>query len=130
MRARHGGKGVSEQSYYRWRREYGGLKVAQARRLRYADTPAFLDVTSVISQYELDRGIAADASFSSGSDLLSLGGDARYIERPTITFAPLKGPNLWARNHWHSVSMDTLTLPVTRADPGSAACLMDRPRGT
>ena len=24
--------GVSEQSYYRWRREYGGLKVDQARR--------------------------------------------------------------------------------------------------
>ena len=26
--------GVSEQSYYRWRREYGGLKVDQVRRLR------------------------------------------------------------------------------------------------
>lgn len=25
---------VSEQSYYRWRREYGGLKVDQARRLK------------------------------------------------------------------------------------------------
>ncbi len=28
------GIGVSEQSYYRWRREYGGLKVDQARRLK------------------------------------------------------------------------------------------------
>ena len=28
------GLGVSEQSYYRWRREYGGLKVDQARRLK------------------------------------------------------------------------------------------------
>jgi len=26
--------GVSERSYYRWRREYGGLKVDQARRLK------------------------------------------------------------------------------------------------
>jgi transposase-like protein len=26
--------GVSEQSYYRWRREYGGLKVDQARKLK------------------------------------------------------------------------------------------------
>jgi len=26
--------GISEQSYYRWRREYGGLKVDQVRRLR------------------------------------------------------------------------------------------------
>jgi len=26
--------GISEQSYYRWRKEYGGLKVNQARRLK------------------------------------------------------------------------------------------------
>ena len=25
---------MSEQSYYRWRREYGGLKVDQGRRLK------------------------------------------------------------------------------------------------
>jgi putative transposase len=28
------GLGVSEQSYYRWRRAHGGLKVDQARRLK------------------------------------------------------------------------------------------------
>ena len=26
--------GISEQSYYRWRREYGGLKVSQAKRMK------------------------------------------------------------------------------------------------
>ena len=26
--------GISEQTYYRWRREYGGMKVSQARRLK------------------------------------------------------------------------------------------------
>ena len=26
--------GVSEQSYYKWRREYGGLKIDQAKRLK------------------------------------------------------------------------------------------------
>jgi transposase-like protein len=26
--------GISEQTYYRWRKEYGGLKVSQARRLK------------------------------------------------------------------------------------------------
>lgn len=25
--------GIAEQTYYRWRREYGGLKVSQARRM-------------------------------------------------------------------------------------------------
>ncbi len=28
------GLGVSEQTYYRWRREYGGTKVTQAKRLK------------------------------------------------------------------------------------------------
>lgn len=29
--------GVSEQTYYRWRREYGGMQVEQAKRLRNLD---------------------------------------------------------------------------------------------
>ena len=29
---------VSEESYYRWRKEYGGLKVDQARRLKDLET--------------------------------------------------------------------------------------------
>jgi putative transposase len=28
------GLGISEQTYYRWRKEYGGLKVTQAKRLK------------------------------------------------------------------------------------------------
>jgi len=28
------GLSISEQSYYRWRREYGGLRVDQAKRLK------------------------------------------------------------------------------------------------
>jgi len=28
------GLGVTEQTYYRWRKDYGGMKVSQARRLK------------------------------------------------------------------------------------------------
>jgi putative transposase len=28
------GLGIAEQTYYRWRREYGGLKLDQAKRLK------------------------------------------------------------------------------------------------
>jgi len=28
------GFGVSEQTYYRWRREYGGMKTTQAKRMK------------------------------------------------------------------------------------------------
>ena len=27
-------EGISEQTYYRWRREYGGMKASQAKRLK------------------------------------------------------------------------------------------------
>lgn len=30
--------GVTEQSFYRWRRKYGGLEVSEARRLRELET--------------------------------------------------------------------------------------------
>lgn len=30
--------GVSEQTFYRWRREYGGLRMDQARRLKQLET--------------------------------------------------------------------------------------------
>jgi len=30
--------GVTEQTYYRWRKEYGGMKVEQARRLKELET--------------------------------------------------------------------------------------------
>jgi transposase-like protein len=26
--------GITEQTYYRWRKEYGGMKISQARRLK------------------------------------------------------------------------------------------------
>jgi transposase-like protein len=28
------GLGISEQSYYRWRKEYGGMKISQAKRMK------------------------------------------------------------------------------------------------
>jgi putative transposase len=28
------GLGITEQTYYRWRKDYGGMKVSQARRRR------------------------------------------------------------------------------------------------
>ena len=35
--------GITEQTYYRWRREYGGMKVSQARRLKRAVADLTLD---------------------------------------------------------------------------------------
>ena len=32
--------GVTEQTYYRWRKEYGGMRVEQAKRLKELETAA------------------------------------------------------------------------------------------
>ncbi len=64
-------------------------------KLRYAETPVFVDVTSVISQYSVEGQINLGATLNNplagGSDTQSVGGIGRYIDRPTITYAPLSG---------------------------------------
>jgi hypothetical protein len=63
-------------------------------KLRYADTPVFLDVSSVISQYELSREVNASLAWDlpmPGETAQTLGGSGLYAERPTITYVPLIG---------------------------------------
>lgn len=52
--------GVSEQSYYRWRREYGGLKLDQAKRLK--DLERENDrLKKAVSELTLDKLILKEA---------------------------------------------------------------------
>ncbi len=66
-------------------------------RLRYGDAPSFVDVSSVISGYTFQGQISAGAAISSDltntipSNLVTLGGGATYIDRPTITYTPVAG---------------------------------------
>jgi hypothetical protein len=62
-------------------------------KTRYADAPVFMDVTSVINQYALEGEVNLSAGWveSPGLDSRSVGGTARYADRPTITYNPLMG---------------------------------------
>ena len=61
-------------------------------KIRYGDTPFFLDVTNVISQYVFAGGVNAQFGWMNpGSNTQSVGANATYIERPTITYTPLSG---------------------------------------
>ncbi|OOP55806.1 MAG: hypothetical protein AYP45_12740 [Candidatus Brocadia carolinensis] len=66
-------------------------------KIRYADTPVFLDVNSIISQYGLDSAITLNSAWSSpkdgfgGGNIFGIGGVGRYFDRPTITFSPMTG---------------------------------------
>jgi hypothetical protein len=64
-------------------------------RLRYVDTPLFMDVASVISGYTLERSVNLNGQLSTANaiqgDSIGLGAGGRMTDRPTITYAPVIG---------------------------------------
>ena len=54
------GFGISEQRYYRWRREYGGLKLDQAKRLKDLDRENER-LKRAVSKLTLDKLILKEA---------------------------------------------------------------------
>ena len=53
--------GVTDQTYYRWRREYGGLKVDQARRLKELERENSR-LKRVVADQALDMAILREAA--------------------------------------------------------------------
>ena len=53
--------GVTEQTYYRWRKEYGGLKTDQARRMKDLEKEN-LRLRRAISDLTLDKLILQEAA--------------------------------------------------------------------
>jgi transposase-like protein len=53
--------GVTEVTYYRWRKEYGGLKMDQVRRLKELEKEN-LQLRRAISDLTLDKLILQEAS--------------------------------------------------------------------
>ena len=54
------GFGISEQSYYRWRREYGGLKLDQAKRLKELEQENSR-LKRAVSELTLDKLVLKEA---------------------------------------------------------------------
>lgn len=53
--------GVTEQTYYRWRKEYGGMGVDQARRLKDLEKEN-QRLRQAVSDLTLDKQILAEAA--------------------------------------------------------------------
>ncbi len=62
-------------------------------KIRYSDTPVFMDVTSVINLVGVQStvNLAAGWSFPPNANAQSVGGTTTWGEKPTITYAPLTG---------------------------------------
>ena len=52
--------GVSEQTYYRWRKEYGGMQVEQAKRLKILEQEN-IRLKCLVAEKELDIQILKEA---------------------------------------------------------------------
>lgn len=52
---------VSEQSYYRWRKEYGGLKVDQARKMKDLEREN-ARLRRLVADLSLERQVLADVA--------------------------------------------------------------------
>jgi len=53
--------GVTEQTYYRWRREYGGMRVEQARRLKEIEKEN-VRLKKLVADLSLDNAILKEAA--------------------------------------------------------------------
>lgn len=63
-------------------------------RLRYSETPRFLRVGSVISQYTRSGNVSAGVGTNSGAfgdDTATAGAGVRWSDRPVITYVPVTG---------------------------------------
>jgi hypothetical protein len=62
-------------------------------KIRYGDAPVFLDVSSVISQYQIAGQIDIGTTINNNpwSTSQTLGATGQYVDRPTITFTPIIG---------------------------------------
>jgi transposase-like protein len=53
--------GISEQTYYKWRKEYGGMKVDQARRLKELEVENSR-LKKLVADLTLDKEILKEAA--------------------------------------------------------------------
>lgn len=53
--------GITNQAYYRWRKEYGGMKVDQAKRLKELETEN-IRLKKLVADLSLDNAILKEAN--------------------------------------------------------------------
>jgi hypothetical protein len=90
-------------------------------KIRYGDAPIFLDVASIINQYQLTTDLNASFGWSfplpnQSAYNAKVGVDGNFIDRPTITYTPLTGEK-FARNLMTPVAPATVMSLVEGGYP-------------
>jgi hypothetical protein len=87
-------------------------------RIRYLEDPGFLPVTGLTAQFEVDAGALGRGGTDRGGMSHYGEGNLRFADRPTITFAPQRSPEL-TKGLLTRIPLETLFLFVANgADQG------------
>lgn len=79
-------------------------------RLKYRDTPFFLEVSAVSSQFNVGASLDTAVSLPEGSSRsYGIGGAASFKETPTVSYSPLQGED-FIKRMMSPLSVDSLLL--------------------
>jgi hypothetical protein len=66
-------------------------------RLRYGDTPLFLEISSVVTHYRFGASASAGGTLGTGAAGADVGAGLDYAEEPIVSYAPLQGTEFVSR---------------------------------
>ena len=79
-------------------------------RLKYRDTPFFMEVSNVASQFRLQNKASISAQLQSMvEDIFNLRASTSYEESPTVSYSPLQGDK-FVKNILSTVPLKTIAL--------------------
>src|SRR5262245_16669740 len=85
-------------------------------RLRYNESPLFLELGAVVAQYGYDASLTATGQINASSSTVSqlpsgaiVGGALAYSEKPTVTYTPLAGED-FATRMLSPIPLDSIML--------------------
>jgi hypothetical protein len=89
-------------------------------KLRYLDPPIFVDTGQIVAGYSLETTFNAGGQISSEfavqGDSATLGGSAKYTDRPTITYTPLTG-NRFVKGLMMPLSLESVFFMIESGWP-------------
>src|SRR5437762_3117962 len=95
-------------------------------KLRYLDPPIFVDVGQIVAGYSLETTLSAGGSFPEttnfGGNTATIGGSARFTDRPTITYTPLTG-NRFIRGLMTPVSPESVFFTIQSGWPADGVLM-------
>jgi hypothetical protein len=92
-------------------------------KLRYLDPPIFVDVGQIVAGYSMETTVTASGTYPeldfAGGKTATVGGGARYTDRPTITYVPLTG-NRFIRSLMTPLPPDSVFFTIQSGWPADA----------